>query len=71
MSDAGWFYEQGAAATKTLGRRAVLLIGKDPRNRLGVFPDGVAAFEYAPSSELFPRAAAIVHRGGLARRRRR
>ena len=35
VRDAGRFYEQGAAAAKTLGRRAVLLIGKDPRNRLG------------------------------------
>ena len=26
---------------------------------------GVAAFEYAPFSELFPRAAAIVHHGGI------
>src|SRR5437762_3042105 len=28
-------------------------------------PDGIAAFEYAPFSELFPRAAAIVHQGGI------
>ncbi len=65
VRDAGRFYEQGTAAAKALGRRAVLLIGKDPRNRLGCLPDGVAAIEYAPYSELFPRASAIVHQGGV------
>ena len=29
------------------------------------FPDGVAVFDYAPFSELFPRAAAVVHAGGV------
>ena len=28
-------------------------------------PDGVAAFEYAPYSEVLPRACAIVHQGGV------
>ena len=28
-------------------------------------PDGVAAFDYVSFSELFPRAAAIVHAGGV------
>lgn len=65
VRDAGRFYAEGAAAAKGLGRRAVLLIGKDPRNRLDSLPEGVAAFEYAPYSELFPRAAAIVHQGGV------
>jgi rhamnosyltransferase subunit B len=65
VRDAGRFYEEGAAAAKALGRRAVLLIGKDARNRLRNLPDGVAAFEYAPYSELFPRASAIVHQGGV------
>jgi UDP:flavonoid glycosyltransferase YjiC (YdhE family) len=63
--DAGTFYEQSAAAAKLLGRRAVLLVGKDTPNRLARLPDGVMAFEYAPYSELFPRAAAIVHQGGI------
>lgn len=63
--DAGPFYEHSAAAAKLLGRRAVLLVGKDPRNRPASLPDGVAAFAYAPYSELFPRAAAVVHQGGV------
>jgi rhamnosyltransferase subunit B len=62
---AGRFYEQSAAAAQRLGRRAVLLIGTDPRNRAASLPEGVAAFEYAPFAELFPRAAAIVHQGGV------
>src|ERR1700688_473054 len=45
-------------------RRAVLLIGKETRNRPASLPDGIMAFDYAPYSELFPRAAAIVHQGG-------
>jgi UDP:flavonoid glycosyltransferase YjiC (YdhE family) len=63
--DAGPFYEHSVAATKQLGRRAVLLVGKDPRNRPASLPDGIVAFAYAPYSELFPRAAAIVHQGGI------
>jgi UDP:flavonoid glycosyltransferase YjiC (YdhE family) len=65
VMDAGPFYEHSAAAARRLGRRAVLLVGKDPRNRLASLPEGVAAFEYAPFSELFPRCAAIVHQGGI------
>ncbi len=63
--DAGMFYEHSAAAAKLLDRRAVLLIGKDPRNRSASLPDGIVTFEYAPFSQLFLRAAAIVHQGGI------
>ena len=61
---AGGFYRAAAEAARRLGRRAVLLVGRDPRNALDGLPEGVAAFEYAAYSELFPRAAAIVHQGG-------
>src|SRR5262249_23543525 len=47
-----------------LGRRAVLILNK-PHNRPPVLAEGVGAFNYAPFSELFPRAAAIVHHGGI------
>lgn len=63
-ADAGSFYESSAQAAHLLGRRAVLIL-KDPRNRPPTLPNGVAAFDYAPFSELFPRAAAIVHHGGI------
>jgi UDP:flavonoid glycosyltransferase YjiC (YdhE family) len=62
--DAGPFYEHSAAAAKMLGRRAVLIL-KEPRNRPRLLPDGVVAFDYAPFAQLFPRAAAIVHHGGI------
>jgi len=65
VMDAGDFYQQSAAAAAELGRRAVLLIGRDPRNAPSQpLPDGVIAAEYAPYSEIFPRASAIVHQGG-------
>jgi len=63
--DAGRFYEDSAKAAHRLGRRAILLVGSDPANRPSKLPDNVAAFEYAPFSKLFPRAAAIVHQGGV------
>jgi UDP:flavonoid glycosyltransferase YjiC (YdhE family) len=63
-TDAGPFFESSARAARLLGRRAVLIL-KDPRNRLPTLPEGVAAFDYAPFAELFPRAAAIVHHGGI------
>jgi UDP:flavonoid glycosyltransferase YjiC (YdhE family) len=63
--DAGTFYEHSANAAKLLGRRAVLLVGKDPRNQPASLSDGIVAFDYAPFSELFSRAAAIVHQGGI------
>src|SRR5207244_12880236 len=35
------------------------------RNQPAALPEGVAAFDYAPFSELFPRTAAVVHSGGV------
>lgn len=65
VMDAGSFFEESARAAVDMGTRAVLLIGRDPRNRPASLPSGVAAFEYAPFSELFPRASANVHQGGV------
>jgi UDP:flavonoid glycosyltransferase YjiC (YdhE family) len=62
---AGPFYEHSVAAAKRLGRRAVLIVGKNSRHRPAPLPDGVVACDYAPFSELFPRAAVIVHAGGI------
>ncbi len=62
---AGPFFEHSIAAAKSLGRRAVLILGKGGRDRPASLPEGVAAFDYAPFSELFPRAAAVVHAGGI------
>jgi UDP:flavonoid glycosyltransferase YjiC (YdhE family) len=66
---AGRFFEHTIAAVKLLGRRAVLIVGKNPANRPArgahELPDGVAVLDYAPFSELFPRACAVVHAGGI------
>jgi rhamnosyltransferase subunit B len=65
VMDAGQFYEHSVAAAQRLGRRAVLLVGKNSCNRPASLPEGIVAFDYAPFSELFPKAAAIVHQGGI------
>ena len=63
---AGDFYRESVKAATILGRRALLLTGDDPRNQFAEpLPEGVAAFPYAPYSEVFPRAAAVVHQGGV------
>jgi UDP:flavonoid glycosyltransferase YjiC (YdhE family) len=61
----GEFYEQSVRVAQGLNRRAVLLVGRDLPNRPASLPRGVVAFDYAPYSQLFPRAAAIVHQGGI------
>lgn len=63
-TEAGTFFETSAAAAHRLGKRAVLVV-KQPRNRPAALPNGVLAVEYAPFTQLFPRAAAIVHHGGI------
>jgi rhamnosyltransferase subunit B len=60
----GPFYEASALAAKAMGRRAVIIL-TEARNRPASLPDGVVAFDYAPFSALFPRAAAVVHHGGI------
>jgi UDP:flavonoid glycosyltransferase YjiC (YdhE family) len=63
---AGQFYEHSARAAMRLGVRAVLLIGTDPRNRpQTALPESICVAEYAPYSALFPRAALVVHQGGV------
>jgi UDP:flavonoid glycosyltransferase YjiC (YdhE family) len=63
---AGAFYEESARAAMTLGRRAVLLVGKQVENQPKVsLPSDIAVVEYAPHALLFPRAAAVVHHGGI------
>jgi rhamnosyltransferase subunit B len=63
---AGKFYEHSARAAMRMGKRAVLLIGDDERNRPGfALPDSICVTQYAPFTALFPRAAIIVHQGGV------
>ena len=58
------FYSESVKAARALGVRALLLVGEES-NRPGGLPEGVAAFDYAPYSELLPRARAVVHQGGI------
>jgi rhamnosyltransferase subunit B len=62
---AGSFFDHSIAAAKLLNRRAVLIVSRNARNVPTSLPPGVAVFDYAPFSALFPRAAAIVHAGGI------
>ena len=63
--DAGRFYEVALASARALGRRAVLLCGPEGRNRPGHLGADAIAVDYAPHSEVFPRAAVNVHQGGV------
>ena len=59
------FYRDSIKAAQALGQRALLLIGHERNLPSEPLPDGVAAFEYAPFGEVFPRALAVVHPGGV------
>jgi UDP:flavonoid glycosyltransferase YjiC (YdhE family) len=59
------FYRDSIAAAQSLGRRALLLIGHTRNMPPAPLPEGIAAFEYAPYSEVLPRACAVVHQGGV------
>ena len=66
VMNAGNFYTEGVKAARQLGKRAILLIGRDPRNLpQEPLPDGIAVFDYAPYSEVLPRALAVIHQGGI------
>jgi UDP:flavonoid glycosyltransferase YjiC (YdhE family) len=63
---AGRFYDESVLAARRLGLRAVLLVGDEPGSRLGVpLGDDAIAIARAPHHTLFPRAAALVHHGGI------
>jgi rhamnosyltransferase subunit B len=59
----GTFYEESIRAARQLSRRAVLLIGDNPLPA-DLAPD-IIAIDYAPYSQIFPHASAIVHQGGI------
>ncbi len=61
--DPGRFYPESAEAARLLKKRAVLRVGRNPPP--APLPEGVVAFGYVRFSELFPRAAAVVHQGGV------
>jgi UDP:flavonoid glycosyltransferase YjiC (YdhE family) len=57
----GDFFGASTAAAQQLGRRAVL-VGAEPQEDL---PPSILAVPYAAYSRIFPRAAAIIHQGGI------
>ena len=62
---AGDFYRESIAAAKLLNRRAVLLVGSKENRPTHPLPEDIIAVDYAPLGELLPRAAAMVHQGGV------
>ncbi len=77
VMDARDFFEESAKAAGILNRRAVLLYGifNEPPKLVesGEWrvesekkeQPAIVAFDYAPYSQIFPRAACIVHQGGV------
>ena len=57
------FYVESARAAQLLGRRALLLLGKNPPPP--DLPSTVLTCDYLPYAHIFPSAAAIVHQGGV------
>ena len=58
------FFQAAADACGRLGRRGLLLTRY--REQLPAeMPDGVRHFDYVPLTEVLPRAAALVHHGGV------
>jgi rhamnosyltransferase subunit B len=66
VMNAGVFYREAASVALSLNRRAVLLVGRDPRNRDGLPADQrILVRDYEPFSQVFPHASVIVHQGGI------
>jgi UDP:flavonoid glycosyltransferase YjiC (YdhE family) len=64
VMDARDFFEESAKAAKILGKRAVLLYGifnQPPK----ILNEKIVGFDYAPYSKVFPKAACVVHQGGV------
>jgi UDP:flavonoid glycosyltransferase YjiC (YdhE family) len=59
---AGDFFVECERAARELGQRAVFIAGKETRIKAS---RDVFVAEYAPYSQVFARAAAIVHQGGI------
>ncbi len=66
VNSPGAFYRESLAAARSLRMRAVLLVGeRAAAEYAGQNGADVLIVGYAPHSLLFPRAAAIVHHGGI------
>jgi UDP:flavonoid glycosyltransferase YjiC (YdhE family) len=61
---AGRFIQESVGAVKKLGRRA-MVVTRYPEQVPAEMGDGIEAFEYVPFGRVFPRAAAVIHHGGI------
>ncbi len=64
MTDGGWFFSAAADACQRLNRRGVF-VTKYPEQLPRDLPSCVQYFDFVPFSQLLPRAAALVHHGGI------
>lgn len=58
------YFEAAADACRRLGKRC-LILAKGGDQIPPHLPDGCRQFDYAPFSLVFPRAAAVIHHGGI------
>lgn len=63
VGNAGSFYPESIQAVTQLNRRAVLLVGEN--TPLDSLSKDIFVTNYVPYSQIFPRACAIVHQGGI------
>jgi UDP:flavonoid glycosyltransferase YjiC (YdhE family) len=64
IKDAKGYFTASVEVARRLGRRAVLLTAH-PEQLPRCLPPGIRHFGFVPLSTLLPRAAAIVHHGGM------
>lgn len=64
VMDARNFYDESIKAAKILNKRAVMLYGvfNQPPQTL---TENIVGFDYAPYSQIFPKAVCVVHQGGI------
>jgi UDP:flavonoid glycosyltransferase YjiC (YdhE family) len=62
---AGNFYAVSLKAIERLQARALFLTGSQPQDLPAPLPENVMIWPYAPHEQVFCRAAAIVHQGGI------
>ena len=58
------FFSESIEAAKRLGRRAVCSSAMNETCRTAL-PEGIIALDYVPYQSLLPKAAAVVHHGGV------
>ncbi|MBV9308987.1 MAG: glycosyltransferase [Acidobacteriaceae bacterium] len=66
VMQAGGFFAESLDATRKLNIRAIMLTGNFGREQLpSPLPSSIFVTDYLPYSEIMPKAAVIVHQGGI------